>query len=144
MLNSPHKPRYKIEYMKREETINKYLEKYLEGKSEQQRAEFMAKDTNKQYSAIMAWKRRSSLKKAVEGITAAEVLKHIKTLPTLISMVDILSAQQIQTLLGELDKVRAKLENYEADRARREIEELEKRKQELDRKIARLRDITGE
>lgn len=127
--------------MKREETIAKYLETYLEGKSDEQRAAFLSKDINKQYSAIMAWKRRGALKKVTEGgITATEVMKHIKGLQGLIPMVSSLTRQQIDSMLAEVEKVKDLLNGFEAERARREIEDLERRKRELDEKIARLRE----
>lgn len=127
--------------MKREDTINKYLERYLEGKSEEQREAFLSKDVNRQYSAIMAWKRRGELKKNGEGVSVAELLKHIKGIHGLISLVPSMSPQQATMLTDELDKVKSAIENFEADRARREIDELEQRKRELDEKIAHLRDI---
>ncbi|MDE6294723.1 MAG: hypothetical protein K2M03_01525 [Muribaculaceae bacterium] len=127
--------------MKREETINKYLDKYLDGKSEEQREAFLAKDVNKQYSAIMAWKRRGELKKSGEGVSVSEVLKHIKGIHSLLSLVPSMSPLQVNMLTEELDRVKTAVENFEADRARREIDELEQRKRELDEKIAQLREI---
>ncbi len=127
--------------MKREETIAKHLEAYLEGKSDQQREAFLRKDINKQYSAIMAWKRRNGLKKATDGgISAADVMKHIKGLQCLIPMVATMTRQQIDSMLAEVEKVKDLLNGFEAERARREIEDLERRKRELDEKIAQLRE----
>lgn len=125
--------------MKREETIRLHLEQYLEGKSEEEREAFLAKDLNRQYSAIMAWKRRAGLKKAAEGITAADLLKHIRSITRLIPLATSLTPRQVTEITEALDEAREMIGNYERDRARRELQELERQQKDLQSRIDMLK-----
>ena len=50
-----------IVIMKKTDTIALYLEEYLNGKSDEDRQRFYEKPVEKQYSTIMAWKRRREI-----------------------------------------------------------------------------------
>ena len=60
--------------MKKTERIALLREEYLRGKSEEERRQFDEKDVDKQYGAIMAWKRRKNeaQKKAKETVEEKE------------------------------------------------------------------------
>lgn len=63
----------------REDTIRQYAEEYLAGRSDEQRQEFFSKPIARQYSNIMAWRRRNDKRQAVqepEALSVAAVIKH--------------------------------------------------------------------
>lgn len=133
---------------KREETIQRYLSEYLEGKSDEKRREFMERSLEKQYAAIMAWKYRREEKKGsrhknrnsrLQGLSAAEVIKHIKSLPDLIDMIENLQDADFDVMYAGLDAAREALHNYHSNRRAREIAALEMERDEIQRKIDALR-----
>lgn len=124
--------------MKKEDTVKLYAEKYLEGKSEEKRNEFFAKDVNRQYSAIMAWKRRESLKDE-EALNVNDLLKHLRSLRRLIPLIEDLTSKDIDKLTAETDEIRKLLDSYESEKARKELERLEREQQELQQRIEMLK-----
>lgn len=133
---------------KREETVMKYLSEYLEGKGEEKSNEFLSRPLDKQYAAIMAWKYRKDEKKGAkrkgktnvpQGLTSAEVIKHIQSLPTLIDMIENLPDSDFDVMYAGLDAAREALRNYHANRRAREIAALEKERDEIQRRIDALR-----
>lgn len=124
--------------MKKEDTIKLYAEKYLEGKSEEKRNEFFAKDVNRQYSAIMAWKRRESLKDK-EALNVNDLLRHLRSLRRLIPLIEDLTSKDIDKLTAETDEIRKLLDSYESEKARKELERLEREQQELQQRIEMLK-----
>lgn len=124
--------------MKKEDTIKLYAEKYLEGKSEEKRNEFFAKDVNRQYSAIMAWKRRESLKDE-EALNVNDLLRHLRSLRRLIPLIEDLTSKDIDKLTAETDEIRKLLDSYESEKARKELERLEREQQELQQRIEMLK-----
>lgn len=124
--------------MKKEDTIRLHLDRYLDGKSEQKRADFLAKPVAQQYAAIMAWKRRNDIREQA-AITAQDLLKHIRSLQKLIPLATDLTPKDIEKLTQETSEVMSILGDYERQRAHREIEALEREQEELRNRIESLR-----
>lgn len=65
--------------MKKTETIALYLDDYFNGKSDEEKQSFYEKSIEKQYSAIMAWKRRRDMSGAASNPSSvATILEALK------------------------------------------------------------------
>ena len=137
---------------KRESTVNQYLSEYLKGKSAEQCGEFVTRSLDKQYAAIMAWryrregkrgggKKKKSGASGVSGLTSAEVIKHIQSLPDLINMIEYLPDADFDVMYSGLEAARHALENYHQTKRNREIAALEEERDALQRKIDELKSI---
>ena len=125
---------------KREETIRQYAEEYLAGRSEEQRREFYEKPVAQQYSNIMAWKRRQDKRnEAPEPVDVSAVLKHAQALPTLIDMTTNMTEQEMQAMQAAVDAAKETLNNYYRVRNTRELKELKRQQEEIQRRIDQLR-----
>lgn len=124
----------------REETIRQYAEQYLEGRTEEQRREFYERPMARQYSNIMAWKRRQEKKNPpVEALDVASVLKHAQSLASLIDMTDTMTAEEMQAMHAAVDAAKETLNNYYRVRNTRELQELKRQQEEIQRRIDQLR-----
>ncbi|MDE6272320.1 MAG: hypothetical protein K2M31_04870 [Muribaculaceae bacterium] len=137
---------------KREATVNQYMADYLHGKSEEKCLEFRSKPIDRQYAIIMSWKYRRDdkkgsrrRKKASEsrGLTSAEVIRHIQSLPDLINMIENLPDADFDVMYAGLDAAREALQNYHRNRKAREIAVLEQERDALQRRIDALRSDGG-
>lgn len=130
---------------RKEETVVRLREEYLKDKPESLREDFMSRSVDKQYAALMAWKYRRSKaepgnrQKKTAGLTAAEVLKHIRSLPELINMIPSLTDKDFDDMYAGLDAARNALRDFNATKQRRMIEELEQQRDAIQRKIDALR-----
>lgn len=124
----------------REETIRQFAEEYLAGRSEEQRREFYEKPVARQYSNIMAWKRRQDKKnEKPEALDVATVLKHAQALAPLIDMTETMTEQQMQAMHAAVDAAKETLNNYYRVRNTRELAELKRQQEEIQRRIDQLR-----
>ncbi|MDE7081376.1 MAG: hypothetical protein K2O78_06985 [Muribaculaceae bacterium] len=127
----------------REETIRQYAEEYLAGRSEEQRQEFFSKPIARQYSNIMAWRRRNDKRQAApadaEALSVAAVIKHAQTLPQLIDMTVTMSAQEMQAMQEAADAIKRTLDNYYRVRNTRELQALKQQQEAIQRRIDQLR-----
>lgn len=133
--------------MKKTDTIALYIDEYMSGKSDEDRNKFLEKPVDKQYAAIMAWKRRKEIAGA-SGSPASpaammEVLKKIKkTIPEL----DNLSQKDADKLRSTLNEIIYDIDNFDKIKKAQLLRELENEKdrisrqgEDLDRKIEALR-----
>lgn len=125
---------------KREDTISQYAEEYLAGRTEDQRREFYERPIGRQYSNIMAWKRRQEKRnEAPEPVDVAAVLKHARALSSLIDMTTTMTEQEMQAMHAAVDAAKDTLNNYYRVRNTRELKELKRQQEELQRRIDQLR-----
>lgn len=124
----------------REETIRQYAEQYLEGRTEEQRREFYERPMARQYSNIMAWKRRRERKNpTVEALEVAAVLKHAQSLAEMIDMTDTMTEVEMQAMHAAVDTAKETLNNYYRVRNTRELQLLKRQQEEIQRRIDQLR-----
>lgn len=124
----------------REETIRQYAEQYLEGRTEEQRREFYERPMARQYSNIMAWKRRRERKNpTVEALEVATVLKHAQSLAEMIDMTETMTEAEMQAMHAAVDAAKETLNNYYRVRNTRELQLLKRRQEEIQRRIDQLR-----
>lgn len=121
------------------ETIKAYLDEYLQGKSEEKREEFLSKDIDRQYSAIMAWKRRRDIKGETKGLNAADVIKHASSLADLIDMTESFSEKEMAKMHEAIDAAKERLNNFNRMKKSKELRELQRAQEELQRRIDSLR-----
>lgn len=134
--------------MKRTDTIAMYLEGFLAGKPEGTREKFLAKDINKQYASIMAWKHRQGMAaKSSSDVTATDIANSVRSAARMIVKLETCSdadlkrinkaIEELQDQLNNFDKIKkerllSQLENEqlrisrEGDEIRRQIDELKK------------------
>ncbi|MDE6010943.1 MAG: hypothetical protein K2F87_05830 [Muribaculaceae bacterium] len=126
--------------MTREETIRRYAEEYLEGRSDEQRREFYERPMARQYSNIMAWRRRQEKRNAQpESLDVAAVLKHAQSLATMIDLTETMTETEMQAMHAAVDAAKETLNNYYRVRNTRELRELKRRQEEIQRRIDQLR-----
>lgn len=124
----------------REETIRQYAEQYLEGRTEEQRREFYERPMARQYSNIMAWKRRRERKNpTVEALEVAAVLKHAQSLAEMIDMTETMTEAEMQAMHAAVDAAKETLNNYYRVRNTRELQLLKRQQEEIQRRIDQLR-----
>lgn len=124
----------------REETIRQYAEQYLEGRTEEQRREFYERPMARQYSNIMAWKRRRERKNpTIEALEVAAVLKHAQSLAEMIDMTDTMTEAEMQAMHAAVDTAKETLNNYYRVRNTRELQLLKRQQEEIQRRIDQLR-----
>lgn len=124
----------------REETIRQYAEQYLEGRTEEQRREFYERPMARQYSNIMAWKRRRERKNpTVEALEVATVLKHAQSLAEMIDMTETMTEAEMQAMHAAVDAAKETLNNYYRVRNTRELQLLKRQQEEIQRRIDQLR-----
>lgn len=129
--------------MSKQETINKYREGFLKGRSEAFIAKFNEKDETRQYQSIMTW--RYNRRKGQKGSDAARSAAIAAETP--LQLVERLkhAIMKLQDT-AELDEVGEQVKNLQAlvaDKRRRmmlqEIDNLENSRQEISRRLEMLR-----
>lgn len=124
----------------REETIRLYAEEYLAGRNDEQRQEFYNKPIARQYSNIMAWKRRQDKRNTpVEALDVAAVIKHAQALATMIGMTCMMNEHEMQAMHAAVDAAKDALNNYYRVRNTRELQALKRQQEEIQRRIEQLR-----
>lgn len=123
---------------KRQDTVNKYLEAYLEGKSQAKREEFLSKPFDKQYACIMAWKNRYGNVAKKLGVSPADVIKHTRSIAELIEMAENFSDKELKKMHEALDAAKEKLNGYQEIVKKRKLRELERERENIQRQIDAL------
>ncbi len=123
------------------DTINKYMEQYLAGKSEKAIQRFREKDIDKQYQSIMTW-RYNMRKRGVdvgddrEGKDIVDDLRGVRRRIDRCRVLD-------EELLDEVERELQSLIDYVQQTRRRlrvsEIERLESRRNEIEERLQTLR-----
>lgn len=99
--------------MTRQETVEKYQEAFLEGRTDEQRAQFQAKDVNKQYASIKQWMRKSNLKEPTNDTgKLSAILKMIRSMHKSIEKTPTLSDKDLERIHAELDTIKELLGDY--------------------------------
>ena len=123
----------------KEETIRLYTEDYLKDKSEDKRNEFFAKPAARQYSAIMAWKRRNELRDKPKEASAADIIKLASALPSMIENAENFSDKELERLHEIIDAAKDRLNNFHRIRNTRELRALQRTQEEIRLRIEALR-----
>ena len=125
--------------MKKEETIQKYVDDFLAGKSEQERIEFLEKDLSRRYSAIMAWKRRREIKEATKLSGVDDILLILSQAKRAIENAKSLCDSDLSKIQDASDAVSEAITRYRQLKTQKEIEILEKQQQEIQKRLNALK-----
>lgn len=133
--------------MKKTETIALYIDEYLNGKSEEERQQFYEKPVDKQYSTIMAWKRRRDLAGSNANVSSvAAMTEALRKVKKAIPALDSLSPKDADRLRTALHEIYYDIDNFDKIKKGQLLRELESEKEKiikqtesLDKKIEALR-----
>ena len=124
--------------MGKADTVAKYIDEFLKGKSEDAKEKFRAKDLTKQYSSIMQW--RSKQRRGQQPLApGAELASDIRSLRVKLSKAPSLTPQECRILYSEMDALRQALAVYEEEQKQRRIRELEAQKEAIANELRMLR-----
>lgn len=124
--------------MGKSETVARYIDEYLKGKSEEAQERFRSKEINKQYCSIMQWrsKQRRSQQPQAPG---AELLSELKTVKVKLQKAPVLTGAECRMLYAEIDSLKQALAIYEEEQKQRRIRELEAQREAIARELQSLR-----
>lgn len=136
------------------ETVAKYRDQFLAGKSEEAIRKFDEKGLEKQYISIANWRRNqpnlSETTKNLVKASVAEVAALVKLANKKLKNLEELSPKDTQKLHNAIDELKGNIHNFEQIKNQRELaslismkEETQKAAQELDRKIEELKQRIG-
>ncbi len=126
--------------MGKAETVEKYIDQYLQDKKPEAAEKFRQKDINKQYATIMGW-RRKLRQLEVTPKSADEILSRLKQLQELIYNLSEISTEDSKRIELQITALRSVFEECMERQKLRTIQELERQQQEIAR---RLQELKGE
>lgn len=124
--------------MGKSETVAKYIDEYLKGRTPEMAEKFRNKDVDKQYFSIMQWKR----KQRIESLTpknADEIVANLKNVKDLINNLAELTPDDMKKINLTLDEIQVCLNDYMTKQRVRKIQELEQKQSEIARQLQELR-----
>ena len=124
--------------MGKAETVAKYIEEYLKGKNPESAEKFRMKDVEKQYAAIMGW-RRKLRQEASTPESADVIVDYLKQARVLIGNAPEISAEDMKRIVEQLDMLRDYLTEYKEEQRKRQISELERKQEEIAQQLRKLR-----
>lgn len=124
--------------MKKTETIALYRDAFLEGKDEIDRRKFEEKDIDRQYAAVMAWKRRKTLAEAAGNSSAASIAAMLKNARKSVAELPELSPKESERLLALVDSLREDIAGFEFIKKGRLLRALRSQRSSLDKEIEQL------
>ncbi|MDE5887657.1 MAG: hypothetical protein K2H46_08735 [Muribaculaceae bacterium] len=128
--------------MKKTETIALYKEAFLAGKPEDVRRKFEEKDVEKQYSSIIAWRRRqrkSSVdapeeeKMEKQPLTPTSILESLREIKNTIPTFDELPHEMRDQLLSVLGEITSDIHNFDRIKKSQLLSKLESEQEEINR-----------
>ncbi len=125
--------------MGKAETVAKYADEFLKGKSEEAKARFREKELGKQYASIMQWRSKQRKSSGSREVCAADIAALIKQAKSELQRLSSLDERESRTLYAEIDALRLALGDYEEEQRQRRIRDLETRREEINRELQRLR-----
>jgi len=125
--------------MKKSETIAMYRDAFLEGKDEIDRRRFDEKTEDKQYAAVMAWKRRLALSSEPrEKSSAAAIADSLKRIKKEIEQLTDLSPREATKIHAMIESISYDITNFDLIKKGRRLRQLKSQRQNLDREIELL------
>lgn len=122
-------------HMKKSETIALYREEFLKGKDEIDRRQFNEKSEERQYSSIMAWKRRREIAASKSEKGLPQIVNAIKDALKILPELPELPAKEAEKLLSLVRNLENDIENFEAIKKGQLLKKLKSQRISLDREI---------
>lgn len=127
--------------MTKRETIDKYMDAFLKGRSQATAEKFRAKAEHLQYASIMQWRRRLRKLENTPKSTK-EIMETLRRATSLIENAPEISDTDMQTIDHEIGNLRQALATcYERTRTRR-ISELEAQQRRINEQLELLKGST--
>ena len=127
----------------REDTVALYREEMLAGKSEKFIEEFNAKDTNRQYQAIMNWRRTMRRNQAPHNdkllYSFANFVKIMKEADEVIENLAALNAKDSEKALELIELVKSKIINFDKIKKQRILDDLMKEEELINKQGDNIR-----
>ncbi len=125
--------------MKKSETIAMYRDAFLEGKDEIDRRRFDEKSEDKQYAAVMAWKRRLALSSdSREKSSAAAIADSLKRIKKDVEQLADLSPRDASKIQSIIESIAYDITNFDLIKKGRRLRQLKSQRLTLDREIELL------
>lgn len=124
--------------MSKEETVARYIDEFLKGRSPKMVEKFRVKDVDKQYFSIMQWKRKQRL----ESIPPQDIdiiINNIKATKSSILNAKELTNEEVKKINILLEDIQKCLNEYISQQRVRKIQELEQKQSEIARQLQELR-----
>lgn len=126
--------------MSKADTVNKYIDAFLEGKDAEAALRFREKDINRQYQSIMTWRyNRRKKEKAVEEAAEPAPVEMLRNLRKTLERNRDLSGEQLEELTSEVTSLLDFITALRHNLRLREIEQLERRREEIGERLKTLR-----
>lgn len=127
--------------MKKTETIAFYKEAFLAGKPEDVRRKFEEKDMEKQYSSIIAWRRRQRKAAPQEEEkeekpslpTPAEILSTLRRIKEEVPALESLPHEEREQMLAVLGEITSDVHNFDRIKKSQLLSKLETEQEEINR-----------
>lgn len=124
--------------MGKQETVDKYMDAFLKGRSCSVIEKFKAKPLHLQYASIIQWRRRLSKQENTPKNTK-EILEALRKVNALIINAPEISNEDIDAIKSELDGLHDTLRKYFEQQRRRRIDELEAQQRSISEQLELLR-----
>lgn len=125
------------------DSVNKYRDEFLAGKTPAQIEKFNNKDVDRQYASIMTWRHKQRLNDA-KSTSAADIIEHLRLTRTKISSLPLMTCDDADRIEAELESLSGFLTEWRTRRKEEEIRELENQQLEIARKLKALKGDTPE
>lgn len=126
--------------MKKTDTIAFYKEAFLAGKPEEVRTRFEEKDVEKQYSSIIAWRRRQRKAESKneeptpeDTLTPASIIDSLKQIKDAVPQLESIAQHEREQILGLLGDITSDIHNFDRIKKSQLLSRLESEQQEIDR-----------
>lgn len=127
----------------REDTVALYREEMLAGKSEKFIEVFNAKDTNRQYQAVMNWRRTQRKKQTPNNekslYTFAYFVKIMRDAEDVIENLTVLNTKDREKALELVEFVKSKITNFEKIKKQRILDDLMKEEELINKQGDNIR-----
>lgn len=124
--------------MGKADTVARFIDEFLKGKSEEAQQRFREKEIDKQYSSIMQW--RSKSRRSQQPVSPGnEILNELRGVKNKISKAPLINSQECRLIYSEIEALRNTLSIYEEEQKMRRIRELEAQKEAIAAELQRLR-----
>lgn len=124
--------------MGKADTVARFIDDFLKGKSEEAQQRFREKEIDKQYSSIMQW--RSKSRRSQQPVSPGnEILNELRGVKNKISKAPLINSQECRLIYSEIEALRNTLSIYEEEQKMRRIRELEAQKEAIAAELQRLR-----
>lgn len=124
--------------MKKEDTIRLYAEQFLEGKGESARQQFYSKSMERQYTSIMAWRRRHGVGKKEAGVDINSLVESMRNVSDAIPLIEQLSERDRSRLREAAERIVGVIADFDNIKCRQEISRLEEKMAEDRRRLEEL------